>query len=369
MTDYSRLIRPEVAALHPYKPGTTVSQARAKYGLERVIKLSSNENPLGTSPKALAALAAMGDTHIYVDDDHRELRQRLAEPYGLSLEHVLVGHGSNDVARTLFTALVGAGDEVMMADPTFSLYPLDTALFGAVAVRVPLRDGVHDLEAMLAAVTPKTKMVVVVDPNTPTSTRVEREAFDRFARALPEHVILLVDQAYREYMPPDSVEGADYVKARPATIVLRTHSKLYGLASLRFGFALGDPDLIGFGQRVRLPFNVTRPAAVAALAALDDHEFVRRSLETYDAGKAFLYPAFAELGLHAYPTAANFVAVTVPGTAHEAYEALLARGIVTRSGDALGMPGRLRITIGTPEENRLVVEALGDLLPSPAQGR
>jgi histidinol-phosphate aminotransferase len=360
--DYGRLVRPEVVTLHPYKPGTTVSQARAKYGLDRVIKLSSNENPLGTSPKALAALAAMSDTHVYVDDDHRELRRRLAEPYDLGPEHVLVGHGSNDVVRTLFTALVGAGDEVVMADPTFSLFPLDTALFGAVGMRVPLRDGVHDLEAMLAAVTPKTKMVVVVDPNTPTGTCVERETFDRFARALPEQVILLLDQAYREYMPPHSVEGADYVKARPATIVLRTHSKLYGLASLRFGCALGDPNLIGFAQRVRLPFNVSRPAAVAALAALDDHEFVRRSLETNEAGKAYLYPAFAELGLHTYPTAANFVAVEVPGTANAAYEALLARGIVTRSGDALGMPGRLRITIGTPEENRLVVEALGDLL-------
>jgi histidinol-phosphate aminotransferase len=367
--DYGRLVRPEVAALHPYRPGTTVSQARAKYGLERVIKLSSNENALGTSPKAVAALATMSDAHIYVDDDHRELRRRIAEPYDLGVEHVLVGHGSNDVARTLFTALVAAGDEVVMADPTFSLYPLDTALFGAVAVRVPLRDGVHDLEAMLAAVTPKTKMVVVVDPNTPTSTRVEREAFDRFARALPERVILLLDQAYREYMPPNSVEGTDYVKARPATIVLRTHSKLYGLASLRFGFALGDPELIAFAQRARLPFNVSRPAAVAALAALDDHEFVRRSLETNEAGKAYLYPAFAELGLHAYPTAANFVAVEVPGTANEAYEALLARGIVTRSGDALGMPGRLRITIGAPEENRLVVEALSDLLPAVAQKR
>jgi histidinol-phosphate aminotransferase len=362
--NYTRLVRPEVAALHPYKPGTTVSQARAKYGLERVIKLSSNENPLGTSPKAAAALAAMSDTHIYVDDDHHELRRRLAEPYGLGPEHVLVGHGSNDVVRTLFTALVGAGDEVVMADPTFSLFPLDTALFGAIAVRVPLRDGVHDLEAMVAAVTPKTKMVVVVDPNNPTSTRVERDAFDRFARALPEHVILLVDQAYREYMPPNSVEGADYVKARPATIVLRTHSKLYGLASLRFGYTLGDPELVGYAQRVRLPFNVSRSAAVAALAALDDHEFVRRSLETNEAGKAYLFAAFGELGLQAYPTAANFVAVAVPGTANEAYEALLARGIVTRSGDALGMPGRLRITIGTPEENRLVVEALGDLVPA-----
>ncbi|HEX3464686.1 MAG TPA: histidinol-phosphate transaminase [Candidatus Elarobacter sp.] len=365
--DYSKLVRPEVASMKPYLPGTTVTQARKKYGLERFVKLSSNENPLGTSPKAAAALRDMGDLQVYVDDDHPELRRRLAEPYGLGVEHVLVGHGSNDVVRTLFSAYLAAGDEVVMGDPTFSLFPKDAVLMGARPVRVPLRaDGVHDLDAMLGAITPRTKIVVVVDPNNPTSTRVEREAFERFARALPADVILIVDQAYREYMPPGSVEGTDYVNSRPATIVLRTHSKLFGLASLRFGYALGDPELLAYAQRVRLPFNVSRPAAVAALAALDDSEFVRQSLETNEAGKAFLFPAFAKLGLHAYPSAANFVAVSVPGTASEAYEALLQRGIVTRSGDALGMPGRLRIAIGTPEQNALLIEALGSLVAAAA---
>ncbi|MDQ6944535.1 MAG: histidinol-phosphate transaminase [Candidatus Eremiobacteraeota bacterium] len=344
-----------------YTPGTTVSQARKKYGLDSFVKLSSNENPLGTSPKAAAALAAMGDLQVYVDDDHAELRRRLAEPYGFGTEHVLVGHGSNDVVRTLFSALVASGDEVVMADPTFSLFPKDAVLFGATPVKVPLRDGVHDLDAMLAAVTPRTKIVVVVDPNNPTSTRVERDAFDCFARALPSDVVLLVDQAYREYMPAGSVEGTEYVKSRLGTVVLRTHSKLYGLASLRFGYAIGDLELIAYAQRVRLPFNVSRPAAVAALAALDDDEFVRRSLAVNEAGKTYLAAELARLGLHVYPTAANFVAVAVPGTATNAYEALLRRGIVTRSGDALGMPGRLRITIGTAEQNALLIEALGSL--------
>ena len=335
-----------------YSAGTTVSQAGKMYGRDSFVKLSSNENPLGTSPKAAAALAAMDDVHVYVDDDHTELRRRLAEPYGFGVEHVLLGHGSNDVVRTLFSALLSAGDEVVVADPTFSLFPKDAILFGATPVRVPLRDGVHDLEAMLAAVTPKTKMAVVVDPNNPTSTRVERDAFDRFARGLPPDVVLIVDQAYREYMPPGSVEGTDYVRSRPGTIVLRTHSKLYGLASLRFGYTLGDPKLVAYAQRVRLPFNVSRPAAVAALAALDDDEFVRRSLAVNEEGKTYLAAELARLGLHVYPTAANFVAVAVPGTANAAYEALLQRGIVTRSGDALHMPGRLRITIGTAGAER-----------------
>ncbi|MBV8748910.1 MAG: histidinol-phosphate transaminase, partial [Candidatus Eremiobacteraeota bacterium] len=354
------------ASMKPYTPGTTVSQAKAKYGLSSFVKLSSNENPLGTSPLAAAAVAAVDDLNIYVDDDHLELRRRLAEPYGLGVEHVLVGHGSNDVVRTLFSTYVAPGDEVVVADPTFSLFPKDAVLFGATPVKVPLRDGVHDLDAMRAAVTARTKMVVVVDPNNPTSTRVERDALARFAQALPPGVILMLDQAYREYMPPGSVEGTDWVKARPATIVLRTHSKLYGLAALRFGYALGDPELLAYAQRVRIPFGVSRPAEVAALAALDDHAFVRRSLDTNEAGKAMLYPALADLGLHVYPSAANFLAVAVPGTANDAYEAMLRRGIVTRSGDALGMPGRLRITIGTAEQNALVVAALRSLVAAAA---
>ena len=368
--EYRALVRPQVASLKPYTPGTTVSQARKKYGLDRFVKLSSNENPLGTSPLALEALRSMTDLNIYVDDDHAALRARLAAPYGFGAEHVLVGHGSNDVVRTLFTAFLAPGDEVVMADPTFSLFPKDAVLFDAVPVKVPLRDGVHDLDAMLAAVTPRTKIVVVCDPNNPTGTRVEPAAFERFARALPPQIVLVVDQAYREYMPSGSVEGAEFVRSRPGTVVLRTHSKLYGLAALRFGYALGDPEVLAYAQRVRLPFNVSRPAEVAALAALDDAAFVRRSLETNEAGKAYLARELARLGLDAYPTAANFVAVAVPGTATEAYEALLCRGIVTRSGDALGMPGRLRITIGTAEQNALLIEALAALArdgaPAPA---
>jgi len=364
--DYAQLVRPQAASLKPYTPGTTVTQAKQRYGREHFIKLSSNENPLGTSPKALAALAALHDLHVYSDDDQLELRERLAAPHGLRVENVLTGHGSNDVVRTLFTALVGPGDEVVLADPTFSLFAKDTALFGATAVKVPLREGVHDLDAMLAAVTAKTKLVVVVDPNNPTSTRVDPAAFERFARALPERVVLMIDQAYREYMPAGSLEGAAYVATRPATIVLRTMSKIYGFASLRFGYALADAGLLAYAERVRVPFAVSRPAAVAALAALGDDAFLRRSVENNEAGKAFLYPAFERLALHAFPTAANFVALAVPGTSAEAYEAMLRLGIVTRSGEALGLPGRLRITIGTPEDNAAVVEALGTLVAAAA---
>jgi histidinol-phosphate aminotransferase len=310
----------------------------------------------------MAALAAIPNANIYVDDDHTELRTRLGERHGLTKDHVIVGHGSNDVFMTLFATFVSAGDEVVQADPTFSLFPKDTALFDATAVRVPLRDGVHDLDAMLRAITPKTKLVVLCDPNNPTGTCVEADAFERFIAALPSQVLLVLDQAYREYMPAGSVEGVDAVRKRPGTIVTRTMSKAYGLASLRFGYALADPELIAYMQRVRLPFNVSRPAAIAALAALDDTEFLARTLETNAAGKEYLEREFTRLGLDYFPTAANFFAVRVPVSASKAYEGLLERGIVVRSGDGLGLPDYLRITIGKQAENKTLVGALDTLV-------
>ena len=362
--DFQHLARPSVRELSPYKAGTTIDQAKRQFGLERVVKLSSNENPLGPSPKAMAALAVIRDAHIYSDDDHTELKTRLAEPYGLTAGHTFLGHGSNDILMTFFATFVAAGDEVVMAAPTFSLFPAFARIFDAAVVDVPLRDGVHDLDAMAAAVTGRTKLVIVCDPNNPSSTCVAPEAFARFAAALPARVMLMIDQAYREYMPAASVEGIDYVTRRPGTIVTRTMSKLYGLASIRFGYGFADPGMIELMQRVRVPFNVSRPAAVAARAAIDDTEFAARTIAMNDAGHAELVAAFARLDLPMYPSAANFVAVRVPVSATAAYTDLLRRGVVTRSGDALGLPGYLRITIGTPPENAALLEALEASLPA-----
>ncbi|MFN2461533.1 MAG: histidinol-phosphate transaminase [Candidatus Velthaea sp.] len=360
--DYAKLVRPAVLTIKPYAAGTTVQQAKARFGLESVVKLSSNENPLGSSPRALAALAGVTDANVYVDDDHGTLRGRVGERHGFAKDHVVVGHGSNDVFMTLFATVLSAGDEVVIADPTFSLFPKDTLLFDGIPVRVPLRDGVHDLDAMLLAITPKTKVVVVCDPNNPTGTSVGPAAFERFALALPPGVLLVIDQAYREYMPEPALDGMQYVRRRPATMVTRTMSKLYGLASLRFGYGVADPGLIAYMQRVRLPFNVSRPAAVAALAALDDDAFVARTLQANELGKRYLAAEFTRLGLFFYPTAANFFALRVPVTATEAYDALLQRGIVVRSGDGLGLPQFLRITIGTQEENEALIAALEALV-------
>ena len=335
---------------------------RRRYGIERPVKLSQNENPLGTSPRALAALRELDDLSVYVEDDHAALRARLAQPYGLGAESVILGHGSNELVALAFTAFVDPGDGVVMAKPTFSLFRKDAEMAGARTSEVPLRDGVHDLDAMLAAVDERTKLVFVCDPNNPTGTRVERDALLAFAKALRPDVLLAIDQAYREYMDAAGCDGVDVLALRPATLVLRTSSKIYGLAAARFGYGFSCPQIVSWLDSVRLPFNVSRPAAAALLAALDDDAFIARSLETNEAGKRRLYDGFARLGLHAYPSAANFVAVEVPVAASVAYEALLERGVIVRSGDGLGMPFRLRVTVGTEAQIDAFLGALGDLV-------
>ena len=355
-----RLLRPALRAFAPYAPGTSVDEVRRRFGIANPVKLSQNENPLGTSPKALAAVRAVGDLSVYVEDDHRALRERLAKPYDLDVANVICGHGSNELVSLIFTAFVDAGDDVVMGKPTFSLFRKDAEILGAHAIEVPLRDGVHDLDAMLRAVTSKTKLVFVCDPNNPTGTRVEREAIYAFADALPADVLLVFDQAYREYADAEATDGVDVLRRREATIVLRTSSKIHGLAGMRFGYGYSSERVIAWMNSVRLPFNVSRPAAAAVLAALDDDEFIARSVENNARGKAQLEARFTELGLHFYPTAANFVAVQVPTSAARAYDELLERGIIVRSGAGLGMPDRLRVTIGTPDENARFLEVLAE---------
>ena len=349
--------------LAPYVPGKTIEEVQRALGLERIVKLASNENPLGSSPKAMAALKHVDRLNLYLDDGYPELRERIASPYGLHAANVVLGHGSNELVNVACETLLEAGDEAVIAAPSFSLYKLAAVLQGAAPVEVPLREGVHDLDAMLEAIGARTKLVFVCDPNNPTGTALSVEQWRSFVARLPERVTLLVDQAYREYMGAGTFDAIDLVRERPNTIVLRTMSKIYGLASLRFGYGFADSELAGWLNRVRLPFNVSRPAALGAAGALDDEEFVAMSLGANLAGKAFAFKELENLGLHAYPTEANFYAVQVPGSATRAYDDLLKRGIIVRSGDALGMPGRLRVTIGAPHENGALFDAIEELLP------
>lgn len=359
-----RMSRPAVRKLAPYVPGKTIEEVQRDLGLARIIKLASNENPLGSSPKAMAALRHIDKLHLYLDDTYPELKEQIAAPYELSGENVVLGHGSNELVNIVCETLLEAGDEAIMAAPSFSLYKLAAALQGATTIEVPLREGAHDLDAMLAAVTQRTKLLFICDPNNPTGTALSPAQWNAFLERVPENVTLLIDQAYREYMGSETVDAVEFVSERPNTIVLRTMSKIYGLASLRFGYGFADAEMIGWLNRVRLPFNISRPAALGAAGALGDEEFVAQSIAANLAGKAFIMDQFGRLGLHVYPTEANFYAVEVPCSATRAYTDLLHRGIIVRSGDALAMPGRLRITIGAPDENGALIEAFEELLPS-----
>ena len=358
----SSLVRRAVRDGQSYRPGTTLEQARREYGIERIIKLSSNENPLGTSPRALAALKDVSDLHIYVDNQYQELREKLARKLGVAPENVTVGHGSNELLELMFETFVDRGERVIMAKPTFSLFPQNAHLREADAVEIPLKDGVHDLDAMADAIDANTKLVLICDPNNPTATSIPPDALERFLARLPSNVLLSFDQAYREFMP-DGVDGVALAMRRPNTLVYRTMSKAYGLAALRIGYVVGHADVIRYMQQVRLPFNVTRASMVAALAALDDDAFVAQSVSLNALERTRLEREFTRLGLFFYPSSANFIAVKVPTSANQAYVDLLKLGIAVRSGDALRLPGFVRISIGAPAENDALLAALEKLLP------
>ena len=292
------------------------------------------------------------------------MRAAAARHYGAAPENVIAGHGSNELVWLAFSTFAESGDGVVMATPTFSLFPKYAHVLGANIDAIPLRDGVHDLEAMLAAVGPRTKMVVLCDPNNPTGTAVARADFAGFIERIPETVLVVIDQAYREYMPAGTVDGIAVALARPNVLVARTMSKIYGMASARVGFMLGNPELIEWMQRIRVPFNVSGPSIAAAIAAFGDRG-LRRALHRDQnvAGKAYVYREYARLGLFAFPTAANFIAVQVPAVAEAAYEDLMRRGVVVRSGDGVGLPNFLRVTVGTQAENEALIANLEELVP------
>jgi histidinol-phosphate aminotransferase len=346
-----------------YQRATPIDDVRRRIGSgRRIVRLASNENPLGTSPKALAALQDVRELNRYGDDSYLEMRERLAVRHGLRLENVVLGHGSNEIVKLAAEAFLSPGDEAIVAVPSFLLYRLAVSSRGGVAVEVPLRDGVTDLDAMLAAVTPRTKLVFVCEPNNPTATAVSQDAWRAFTRALPARIALVVDQAYREYAAAECVDASGMVRERPNTIVLRTMSKIYGLAALRFGYGFAGQETVAELERIRLPFNVSAPALAGAMAALGDDEFLARSIENNEAQKRALFPALERLALQHYPTQTNFYALAVPVSATKAHDDLLHEGIIVRSGDALRMPGRLRITIGSKDENDALVAALERLV-------
>ena len=351
-------VKPWVQKLDPYVPGKPIEELERELGITNAVKLASNENPLGPSPRAVEVIWNLAErVHRYPDGACFRLRQALATRLSVAPEQLVFGTGSDEILELLAKCFLGPSDEVVFAWPSFAMYPLVAQGMGATAVRVPL-DGefVHDLDAMRSAITTRTRVVIVCNPNNPTGTSVGAAAFARFAASLPEGVVLAIDEAYVEYARrPDFPDGLAWVRRRPGTCVLRTFSKIYGLAGLRVGYAVADRELAGYLQRARHPFNVNLVAEAAALAALDDHEHVERARSTNAAGFEFLTRELRRLGLTTWPSDANFLLAEAPA---DTYERLLREGVIVRPLAGFGMPNHIRITIGTAEENERLVKAL-----------
>lgn len=360
----ARNARPQIFNLAPYVPGKPIEEVERELGLTDVIKMASNENPLGPSPLAKKAIIAhLNDMHIYPDSNYFELRHRLAADLKLAPECIAVGNGSDEVLKMLAEAFINSGDNVILPQPTFSEYQFVSTIMGASCIKVPLQDNYYDLDAMLGCVTSRTKMVFICNPNNPTGTLISGEKLKAFSTRLPEEVLLVVDEAYSEY-----VESQDFASAqtilpdRPQTIILRTFSKLYGLAALRLGYGISSKEIIAALGRVREPFNVNGLAQYAGMAALDDREHITRSLETNRVGKAFLYEELQALGLKYAPSQANFIFVDVGRDAGEVFRGMLNKGVIIRSCQNFGCPTAIRVTIGTPEQNCRFIKALQSVL-------
>lgn len=361
MPDYSKLIRPEISTLTKYVPGKPIEEVQREYGLTEVVKLASNENPLGPSPKARAAVAEMLDElHLYPDGSSLKLRSAIASKYGVDVAQVAVGSGLDEILRLIGQTFLNRGEEAVMADLTFSVYSHSVKLMGGQCVVVPLKDYTHDLSGMAKAITENTKLVFIANPNNPTGTIVTKQQLDDFMSKVPKDVIVVLDEAYCEYVEdPDYPNGLDYLRAGHTVLVLRTFSKIYGLAALRLGYVMGPRPLIEAIHLMRPVFNANALAQSACIAALQDDEHVRRTREVNRTGKEYLMRQFSNMGLTAVPSHTNFIYVDVGMDGRQIFVELQKRGIIVRP---MGHPTFVRITIGTPEQNRKLVAALREVL-------
>ena len=362
--DFLALATEGVRGLTAYEPGKPIDELQRELGLDDVVKLASNESPLGPSPLALAAARdALSDISRYPDGNGFYLKASLAERLGVSASQITLGNGSNDVLEFVVRAFAAPGHEVVYSEHAFAVYPLATRAVGARGVQVPARDFSHDLDAMARAVNERTRVVFVANPNNPTGTWVDNNALSAFIGALPRHVIVVVDEAYREYVDEDAYpDCVQWLAQRPNLVVTRTFSKAYGLAGLRVGYALAHPQVADLLNRVRQPFNVNSVALAAAQAALDDEAHLERSREINREGLQFLAAGFRRLGLSYIASIGNFISFELPGEAASVYQALLREGVIVRPLAGYGMPRHLRVSVGLPEENRRFVQALERVL-------
>ncbi len=363
-TQWESLANEHILGIAPYEPGKPIEELERELGIHDAIKLASNENPLPPSERVQKAITgALTSLNRYPDGSGFYLRQALAKKHGVTPEHIMLGNGSNELIELLVHAFVRPGDEAVVPHPSFVVYPMAVQAAGGIRVVVMLKDYRLDLEGMARAITPLTKLVFIANPNNPTATMVTADEVERFMARVPERTIVVFDEAYIEFAQgPDFPDSLAYMKQGRKVAVLRTFSKAASLAGVRVGYGVADPDAIALLNRIRPPFNVNSLAQAAALAALDDESHVLECVRLIEAGRHFLYDEFKELGIKYVPSRANFILVDVGRSAAEIYQKLLREGVIVRPMTSFGMETALRITIGTPQENRRLVTALRTVL-------
>jgi histidinol-phosphate aminotransferase len=359
-------INPFLKTLPTYQPGRPIEEVARELGLPAngIIKLASNENPFGPSPLALAAMQkALSGVNLYPDGNAFYLKQKLAAKLGVEAANLILGNGSNEIIEFVGHALLDGGGTTAIADVIvsqycFAVYPIVTALFGANLITVPATHYGHDLPAMLRAITPRTRVVFVANPNNPTGTLAPREEVIRFVNDIPDDVLLVMDEAYIDFCD-DPLDLVPLVRqgARPNLILMRTFSKIYGLAGLRIGYGIGHPEFVAALEKIRQPFNTNLLAQTAAMAALDDAEHVRKTRQNNFAGLKFFEQAFRNLKLEFIPSAANFILVRV-GDGKKVFEAMQQQGVIVRPMGGYQLPEWIRISVGTPQENERCLGAL-----------
>jgi histidinol-phosphate aminotransferase len=363
MTSIWGLANPQLRDLAVYEPGKPIEETAHELGIDpaEIIKLASNENPLGPSLKAARAMrAALENAHLYPDGSGFYLCKAIAAKLGLATENIILGNGSNEVIEFLGHAFLNPGDDVVTFQYAFIIYKLLAAAFSVRTIETLCPDYQQDLEATLNAITPKTRLIFIPNPNNPTGTLVSQRAIDRFMSRVPENIVVVFDEAYFEFLddPPDTLQ---YVHEERNVVVLRTFSKIHGLAGLRIGYAVARPDVIEVLHKTRQPFNVNRVAQAGALAALNDDAHLRETKRVIDEGRVYLQKQFSEMQIPFVPAVANFVMVNV-GDGCAVFEKLLRRRIIVRPLKGYGLTEWVRISVGTMEQNKKLIAALGDMM-------
>ncbi|HHV34633.1 MAG TPA: histidinol-phosphate transaminase [Syntrophomonadaceae bacterium] len=364
MRKIEELGRPAILTLAPYVPGKPIEEVEREFGITGVIKMASNENPLGPSPAVIEALkAAAPRVYNYPDSNCYYLKREMASFFSLSEDHFIFGNGADEIIKMIGEAFLNPGDEVIHAWPTFSEYIFATKLMGAKPCSVPVGENFqHDLDKISEQIGSKTKLIFICNPNNPTGTIIRRQEMLDFFEKIPSDIVVVVDEAYYEYVTDPQCSSAVDLINKNRVIVLRTFSKIYGLAGLRIGYGIANPEIISIIDRVREPFNVNLMAQEAAVAALRDQDHVSQSKEIVIDGKAYLYRQFDRLGLKYIPSETNFIFVNIKRDSRKVFTALLKEGVIIRTGDIFDQPNYIRVTVGTPEQNKRFIVCLEKVL-------